>query len=46
LAIAEPEQAARPEKIAHHVVFCSWLERVKNAWLVFFGESDLRIRDG
>ena len=46
LVIGEPETATRPEPIPHHVVFCSSLERVENGWLLFFGESDLRIRQG
>jgi hypothetical protein len=46
LVIAEPDQTPRLEPIAHHVVFCSSLERVEKGWLLFFGESDLRIRYG
>jgi hypothetical protein len=46
LVIAEPEQAPRPEAIAHHVVFCASLERLANGWLLFFGENDIRIRYG
>jgi hypothetical protein len=46
LVVAQPEQATRPEPIAHDVVFCSSLERLEKGWLIFFGENDLRIRYG